>query len=122
MVVAADRVLFLARIKSEGCEVDIAGADESESGLVLLESLELGVHDIELEQLRAIQDVVEVLFAQGNGHLVVPALPARVAAGVHDVGLEVCILAHDSLHLRGSEPHIRVGRLHLVDWVEEAHG
>ena len=89
MVVATDSVLFLARIECEGCEVDVAGADQRQSGSRLLIALELSMHDIELEKLRAVEDVLKILSAKWNGYLMVPALPVRVAALIHDVCLEV---------------------------------
>ena len=118
VIVAADRILFLTSIQSERREVDIAGTNECQSRLLLLIALKLGVHNVELKQGGAIEDVVEVLFAQRNSHLVVATLPVWIATLVDDVGLEVVVLADNSIHLGRPEPDVGVRRLHLVHWVE----
>ena len=80
------------------------------------------MHDVELEQLSAVNDMVQVGLCERDYHLMVAGLPVRVAAAVDDVCLEVLILRDHSLHeLRRAEPDERVRRLHLVDRVEQAH-
>lgn len=74
--------------------------------MCLLESFELGVHDVEFEQPGTIHYVVEVVFSEGDVHLVVTALPAGVAALVDDVRVELFIFAFNSLHLWNSKSDI----------------
>mgnify|MGYP001063738342 FL=1 len=123
MVVTADTVLFLAGIERQWGEIDVAGADKGHCGQVLLEAFELGMHDVKFEQLGALQDMVEVLLRKWYDDLVVPALPGGVAAGIHDVRLEVSILADNVFEqLWDSESDESVGWLVLVDRIEQAHG
>jgi hypothetical protein len=56
--VATDGVILGACIQSQGREVDEGRANERQSRLLLLVALELGVHDVELEQACAVHDVV----------------------------------------------------------------
>lgn len=123
VVISTDVVLFLTSVESEWSEVDIGSADESESGQVLLESLELSVHHVKLEQLSAFEDVVEVFLREGHNDLMVPALPVGIAACVDDVGFEVLILTDNVFEqLRNSESHVSVWWFVLIDRVEETHG
>ena len=99
MIVATDCVFFLTSIERQSREINIASADDSQSRLCLLIALELSMHDVELQKLGAIDDTVEIVFAERDGHLVVTALPAGVAARVDDIGLEVLVFAHNARHL-----------------------
>ena len=122
MIVAADSILFLTCVKSQGGEVHKGGSNQSQSWQVLLEAFELGMHHVELEQLGALEDVIQVLLGEWNDDLMVPASPVRIAARVDDVRRKVLVLTDDVFeHLRNAEPDVGIGWLMLIDWVQEAH-
>lgn len=82
----------------------MCSTDQSDGRLCLLVSLELRVKHVELEELCSVHDVIEVCLAQRDNHLVVTTLPARVAARIDHISLEIVILRYDTLHgLRWSE-------------------
>ena len=89
MEISADIVLLLTRVQCEGSKVDVCSTDESLSWQILLEAFKLGVHNIKLEKLGALEDVVEVFLSEWDNHLVISTRPVWIAAGIDDVGLEV---------------------------------
>ena len=66
--------------------------------------------------------MIEIYLTERNDDLMITALPARVATFINHVGLEIVVFGDDSLHcLRCSEPNERVGWLHLIYRIEQAH-
>ena len=63
MIVTTDSVFLLRSIKSKCREINVSRSNQCQRRLFLLVALKLGMHHIEFEQFRAVQDVVHIFFA-----------------------------------------------------------